>query len=93
MKANSVEKSWFIKDEHLGIVDNDFIITNGNVEKDDLIIVSFDENLYLTTYEYKFYCQLGGDNIENLKQFDRQVYDFIIDDIDQQRETVSILVC
>lgn len=90
-KQQKLEKNTNIFDCSL-IRINDFIITNGNVEKDDLIIVSFDENLYLTTYEYKLYYQLAGEKIERLKQFDRQVYDFIIDDIDQQRETVSILV-
>ncbi|UUO13602.1 Hachiman antiphage defense system protein HamA [Dolichospermum heterosporum] len=90
-KQQKLEKNTNIFDCSL-IKINDFIITNGNVEKDDLIIVSFDENLYLTTYEYKFYCQLDGEKIERLKQFDRQVYDFVIDDIDQQRETVSIVV-
>jgi replicative superfamily II helicase len=90
-KQQKLEKNTTIFDCSL-IKINDFIITNENVEKDDLIIVSFDENLYLTTYEYKFYCQLGGEKIERLKQFDRQVYDFIIDDIDEQRDTVSILV-
>jgi replicative superfamily II helicase len=90
-KQQKLEKNTNIFDCSL-IKINDFIITNENVEKDDLIIVSFDENLYLTTYEYKLYYQLAGEKIERLKQFDRQVYDFIINDIDPQRETVSILV-
>lgn len=58
-----------------------------------MILVSFDEKLYLTTYDYQYYWQIGGENAGKLKLFDRQIHDFIVDGIDQERKVVSILVC
>ncbi len=54
--------------------------------------MSFDKNLYLTTYDYQNYWQLGGENVDKLKLFDRQIHDFMVNNIDQQREIVSISV-
>jgi|SanBayMetagenome_1026888.scaffolds.fasta_scaffold02826_2 replicative superfamily II helicase len=62
------------------------------IDKNNLILVSFDEQLYLTTYDYQHYWQLGGENADKLRLFDRQIHDFLVVDIDQQREIVSILV-
>jgi replicative superfamily II helicase len=62
------------------------------IDKNNLILVSFDEQLYLTTYDYQHYWQLGGENADKLRLFDRQIHDFFVVDIDQQREIASISV-
>lgn len=65
---------------------------NEGIDKNNLIIVSVDGQLYLTTYDYQNYWQLGGENTDKLKLFDRKMHDFIVDDINQQEEIVSISV-
>jgi replicative superfamily II helicase len=62
------------------------------IDKNNLILVCFDEQLYLTTYDYQHYWQLGGENADKLRLFDRQMHDFVVVDIDQQREIASFLV-
>ena len=63
------------------------------IDQNNFIIVNFDEQLYLTTYDYSSYWQLGGANIDRLRLFDRSIHDFIVVDIDQQNKKISIAVC
>lgn len=63
-----------------------------SIDKGQLIIVNFDGHLWLTTYDYQKYWQLCGENVEKLKQFDRQMHDLIVINIDRQQEIVSISV-
>ena len=62
------------------------------INKENLIIVSYDENLWLTTYDYQWFWRLGGENLDKLNQFDRRIHDLIINDIDIERRVVSISV-
>ncbi|OUC15601.1 MAG: hypothetical protein B0A82_06605 [Alkalinema sp. CACIAM 70d] len=62
------------------------------IDKNDLIVVSFDSQLYLTTYDYHNYWQLGGENADKLKLLDRKIYDFIIDNINPEEKIASISV-
>lgn len=71
---------------------NGFIKNNEAINKNDLIIVRFEEQLYLVTYDYQHYWKLDGDNVDKLSQYNRQMNDFIINDFDQQMGTVSISV-
>ena len=62
------------------------------INKENLIIVSFDGYLWLTTYDYQFFGRLAGENIDKLNQFDRQTHDLIINSVDMERRVVSISV-
>jgi replicative superfamily II helicase len=62
------------------------------LNKENLIIVSFDGYLWLTTYDYQFFGRLAGENIDKLNQFDRQIHDLIINSVDMERRVVSISV-
>ena len=72
--------------------ENGFIKNNETINKNDLIIVRFDEQLYLVSYDYLHYWKLDGDNVDKLSQYDRQINDFIVNHFDQQMGTVSISV-
>jgi Cap4 SAVED domain len=90
-KQRKLEKNSTVFDCSLVRINN-FPKINEGIDKNSLIIVSFDEHLYITTYDYQSYWQLGGENVDKLRLFDRQIHDFIVKDIDQQREIVSISV-
>jgi hypothetical protein len=90
-KQRKLEKNSTVLDCSLTLVYSSSQNKKG-IDKNNLILVSFDEELYLTTYDYQHYWQLGGENADRLRLFDRQMHDFIVDDIDQQREIVSISV-
>lgn len=90
-KQRKLEKNLTVFDCSLYTL-NDSPKINAEIDKNNLIVVSFDKNLYLTTYDYQNYWQLGGENVDKLKLFDRQIHDFIVNNIDQQREIVSISV-
>jgi len=90
-KQRKLEKNSTILDFSLDRVNNS-PQNNQGIDKNNLILVRFDEQFYLTTYDYQAYWKLGGENTDRLKLFDRQIHDFIIDDIDQQRGIVSISV-
>jgi superfamily II DNA/RNA helicase len=62
------------------------------IDKNDLIVVSFDSQLYLTTYDYQNYWQLGGENADKLKLLNRKIHDFIVDNIDLKEKIASISV-
>lgn len=72
--------------------ENGFLKNNEAINNNDLIIVEFDEQLYLVTYDYQNYWKLCGDNVDKLSQYDRQINDFIVNNFDQQMGTVSISV-
>ena len=55
-----------------------------NVE--NLFITRFKECLWLTTYDYQYFWKLDGENIDKLSQFNRQMQDLIVNDIDLQRK-------
>lgn len=90
-KQRKLEKNSTFLDCSLSIVYSSSQNKEG-IDKNNLILVSFDEQLYLTTFDYQHYWQLGGENTDKLRLFDRQIHDFIVDNIDQQREIVSISV-
>ena len=90
-KQRKLEKNLTVFDCSLHTL-NDSPKINAEIDKNNLIVVSFDKNLYLTTYDYQNYWQLGGENVDKLKLFDRQIHDFMVNNIDQQREIVSISV-
>jgi hypothetical protein len=90
-KKRRLEKNSTVLDCSLDIV-NKSPRNDEGIDKNNLIVVSFDEQLYLTTYDYQDYWKLSGENTDKLRLFDRKMHDFIVDDIDQKREIVSISV-
>ena len=90
-KQRKLEKNSTVFDCSLVKV-NDFTKNNEEIDKNNLIVVSFDKKLYLTTYDYQNYWQLSGENVDKLRLFDRQINDFIVSDIDSKKGIVLISV-
>ncbi|GAB1544047.1 hypothetical protein NUACC21_67230 [Scytonema sp. NUACC21] len=65
---------------------------DSSIQLDELILVEFNDDLWMTTYDYQKYWQLSGVNIDKLKQFNRQMQDIITQQIDFQQSTVKISV-
>ncbi|WP_375471925.1 hypothetical protein [uncultured Nostoc sp.] len=63
-----------------------------SIELDELLLVEFDDHLWITTYDHQKYWQLSGVNIDKLKQFNRQMQDIIVQKIDFQQSTTKISV-
>jgi hypothetical protein len=95
---NEVQKKKRGLEKHLTVLDcsstivHSFTKNKDRIDKNNLILVNFDEQLHLTTYDYQDFWQLGGENADKLRLFDRQVHDFVVVDTDQQREIASISV-
>lgn len=65
---------------------------DSSIQLNELIIVEFNNDLWMTTYDYQKYWQLSGVNIDKLKQFNRQMQALIIQQIDFQQSIVKISV-
>ncbi|MGV0102619.1 Hachiman antiphage defense system protein HamA [Nostoc sp. DSM 114160] len=63
-----------------------------SIKLDELLVVGFDDHLWLVTYDYQKYWQLCGENVDKLKRFNRQMQDLILQKIDVQQATVTISV-
>ncbi|MEA5621427.1 Hachiman antiphage defense system protein HamA [Nostoc sp. UHCC 0251] len=71
------------------VVGNQF--TN-SMKFDKLIIVKYENEFYLSTYDYEENWKLMGENIERLTELDRQMNDLVVDNINQEREIVTIRI-
>jgi len=65
---------------------------DGSIQLNELLVVEFNDHLWITTYDYQKYWQLSGVNIDKLKQFNRQMQDIIIQQIDFQQSTAKISI-
>jgi replicative superfamily II helicase len=89
-KKQKLEKDSLVWECSIILTSDSMINILTNVE--NLIITSFKNCLWLTTYDYQYFWKLDGDNIDKLSQFNRQMQDLIVNDIDLQRGVVSISV-
>jgi superfamily II DNA/RNA helicase len=65
---------------------------DGSIQLNELLVVEFNDHLWMTTYDYQKYWQLAGVNIDKLRQFNRQMQDLIIQEVNFQQSTVQISV-
>lgn len=89
-KKQKLEKDSLVWECSIILTSDSMINILTNVE--NLIITSFKECLWLTTYDYQYFWRLDGENIDKLSRFNRQMQDLIVNDIDLQRRVVSISV-
>ncbi|MDX2256526.1 MAG: Hachiman antiphage defense system protein HamA [Pseudanabaenaceae cyanobacterium bins.39] len=89
-KKQKLEKDSLVWECSIILTSDSMINILTNVE--NLIITSFKKCLWLTTYDYQYFWKLDGENIDKLSQFNRQMQDLIVNDIDLQRRVVSISV-
>ncbi|MHC5763903.1 hypothetical protein, partial [Nostoc sp.] len=61
-----------------------------SIELEELIVVNYDHQLWLTTYDYKHFWQLSGPDLDRLKQLNRKICDLIITEFKPQQRVVKI---
>ncbi|MBD1808859.1 DUF1837 domain-containing protein [Microcoleus sp. FACHB-SPT15] len=64
--------------------------TESPIELEELIVINYEDQLLLTTYDYSQFWQLEGLDIDRLKQLNRKMSDLIVTEFKPQQKFVKI---
>ena len=60
------------------------------IKKDNLIVVKYNNEFWVCTFDYKKVGKLTGTNIERLQEIDRQKKDLIIEELNMESKTLTV---
>jgi len=60
------------------------------IKKDNLIVVKYNNEFWVCTFDYKKVGKLTGANIERLQEIDRQKKDLIIEELNMESKTLTV---
>ena len=60
------------------------------IKKDSLIVVKYNNEFWVCTFDYKKVGKLTGTNIERLQEIDRQKKDLVIEELNRESKTLTV---